>query len=179
MEWRIVLPRSGEALSVVQRIVHLRSGVSCTGEPEYCTSLEWRSAYLWCEVAYICGPVFDALHNKATIMEKRITLLLLVFFIFASVHATYSGFPGEKPLTIYPNPAIDQLNVEFTAENDMTPEIKIFDLTGKMVRHFDKEFILNHDVFKADLDISDLNTGIYFIKVIQGKKTWSEKLVVK
>jgi|GEM_PF-3413297 len=112
-------------------------------------------------------------------MEKRITLLLLVFFIITSVHATHSGFPGEKPLSIYPNPAADQLKVEFTTENALVPEIRIFDLTGKMVRRFDKEFILNSEVFKADLDISDLKSGIYFVKVIQGEQVWSEKLVVK
>lgn len=112
-------------------------------------------------------------------MEKRITLLILVFFIVTSVHATQSGFPGEKPLSIYPNPATDQLKVEFTTENDMVPEIRIIDLTGKMVRHFDKEFTLNSEVFKADLDISDLKSGIYFVKVIQGERVWSEKLVVQ
>lgn len=105
--------------------------------------------------------------------------MLLVFFMIASTHAMHSGFPGEKPLSIYPNPANDQLKVEFTTENAMVPEIKIFDLTGKMVRHFDKEFILNSAVFKADLDISDLKSGIYFVKVIQGERVWSEKLVVK
>ncbi len=112
-------------------------------------------------------------------MEKRITLLLMVFFISFSASAVFMGFQDEKPLNIYPNPATDQLNVEFSAKNTIVPEIKIFDLTGKMVRHFDKAFILNHEVFKADLDISDLNTGIYFVKVIQGEQTWSEKLVVK
>lgn len=116
---------------------------------------------------------------KTTIMEKRITLLLMVFFISASVSAVQLGFQDEKPLSIYPNPATDYLKVEFKTENAMVPEIKIFDLTGKMIRYFDKEFILNQEVFKADLDISDLNTGIYFVKVIQGEHTWSEKLVVK
>jgi hypothetical protein len=112
-------------------------------------------------------------------MEKRITFLLLVFFIAATVHASNSVIPGEKPLSIYPNPATDQLKVEFVTENAMVPEIRIFDLTGKMVRLFDKEFILKSEVFRADLDISDLKSGIYFVKVIQGERVWSEKLVVK
>lgn len=116
---------------------------------------------------------------KTTIMEKRITLLLMVFFISASLSAVHFGFQDEKPLTIYPNPASDVLKVEFKAESAMVPEIKIFDLTGKVIKQFDKEFNLNNEVFKADLDISDLNTGIYFVKVIQGEQTWSEKLVVK
>ncbi|MDF1570281.1 MAG: T9SS type A sorting domain-containing protein [Bacteroidales bacterium] len=112
-------------------------------------------------------------------MEKRITLLILVFFIVTSVHATQSGFPGKKPLSIYPNPATDQLKVEFTTENAMVPEIRIYDLTGKMVRRFDEEITLDSKVFKADLDISDLKSGIYFVKVIQGERVWSEKLLVQ
>lgn len=103
----------------------------------------------------------------------------MVFFISASLSAVQFGTDDEKQLSIYPNPANDYLKVEFKAEKAMVPEIKIFDLTGKMIRHFDKAFILNHEVFKADLDISDLNTGIYFVKVIQGEQTWSEKLVVQ
>lgn len=112
-------------------------------------------------------------------MEKRITLLLMVFFVFVSMSAVPAGFQDEKPLTVYPNPASDFIKVEFTTGNAVVPEIKIFDLTGKVVKQFDKEFSLNHEVFKADLDISDLKTGIYFVKVIQGKQTWSEKLVVR
>lgn len=127
---------------------------------------------------HIYGPVFEAL-KKTTTMEKRITLLILVFFIIASVHAVHSGFPGEKPLSIYPNPATNQLKVEFTTENAIVPEIRIYDLTGKMVRRFDEEITLDSEVFKANLDISDLKSGIYFVKVIQGERVWSEKLLVQ
>ena len=107
------------------------------------------------------------------------TLLLMVFFIFASVNAIHVGLQDENPLSIYPNPAAEYLKVDFEFENAVVPEIKIYDLTGKMILHFDKAFILNQDRYKADLDISDLNTGIYFVKVIQGEQTWSEKLVVR
>jgi len=90
-------------------------------------------------------------------------------------------FPGiEDPvLKVYPNPASDQLNVKLQTDSPVVPEIRILDLTGKVVMEFEKPFSLSGDQFRADLDISNLNNGIYFVKVIQGQKVYTKKLVVR
>ena len=111
-------------------------------------------------------------------MEKRIILLVLVFSLLGSAVPIYAEYQNEPSVNIYPNPATVYLKVEFRTDNPIVPEIKIYDLTGKVIKDFEREFVLNQEVFKADLDISDLNKGIYFVKVIQGENVYTRKLLV-
>jgi hypothetical protein len=121
-------------------------------------------------------------------MEKRFTLFILLFFIFS-----LSGFGGvifnagpeplflfseEEKLSLYPNPARDQLKIEFRSDNLTSPEIQIIDLTGKVVKKFDRKMNHEQDSFNVELDISTLQPGVYFVKVIQGDSLFSKKLMV-
>lgn len=66
----------------------------------------------------------------------------------------------EIPLTVYPNPSKDFI----TLSNDITAEAKnviIYDVSGKTILSISKNEIAN----PLQIDIRDLNTGIYFLKV--------------
>jgi hypothetical protein len=84
----------------------------------------------------------------------------------------------EEKLSLYPNPARDQLKIEFRSDNLTAPEIQIIDLTGKVVKRFDRKMNYEQDVFNFELDVSTLQPGVYFVKVIQGDKLFSKKLMV-
>lgn len=84
----------------------------------------------------------------------------------------------EEKLSLYPNPARDQLKIEFRSDNTTPPEIQIIDLTGKVVKRFDKNMNHEQDIFNVELDISTLQPGVYFVKVIQGDGLFSKKLMV-
>lgn len=127
--------------------------------------------------------------SKSTMMEKRFTLVVLAIFIFILPGLSrgelnfYSGAffqtPEEEKLSLYPNPAKDHLKIDFQSDNDVVPEIQIIDLTGKVVKRFNRQMNLEQDIFKTELDISFLQPGVYFVKVIQGKELFSKKLMVK
>ena len=71
-------------------------------------------------------------------------------------------------LTIYPNPSQTSFSVNTNVSN-----IEIYDLTGKMVKTFKGSFTRT-DSF----DISNLNTGMYIVKVENdNKQTMTTKLV--
>jgi len=40
----------------------------------------------------------------------------------------------ESKLSVYPNPAIDQVNISFSLENSEEGSLMIYDLTGKLVK---------------------------------------------
>lgn len=111
-------------------------------------------------------------------MEKKYILLMLVFFIPQILSGSFQPGAGEEPMTIYPNPAKDQLNIELTVDQSVMPEIHILDLTGKVVLKFEQVFTSEQQLLKAELNISALKAGIYFVKVIQGKETYTRKLMV-
>ena len=112
-------------------------------------------------------------------MGKLYTTILSVFILFLFSVVSAHPFPDEEPLKVYPNPATDLVKVKLVADNPTEPVIKILDLTGKVVKDFKKPFTQSNDFYSAELDISDLNTGIYFVKIIQGESVYSEKLVVR
>ena len=63
---------------------------------------------------------------------------------------------------IYPNPGSDIINIE-PRNNNVTPfNVEVYDAMGKLVI---SEFIQTESRFKKELNISNLITGIYFLKI--------------
>lgn len=78
-------------------------------------------------------------------------------------------------LLIYPNPAQNELNIQFEGM-DGNASVKIIDLTGRRVMEKQAEVTLNQ--YSGTLDISNLQTGIYQLTITNAdKKTISTKLV--
>ncbi len=72
-----------------------------------------------------------------------------------------SSFDNSFQLQLFPNPTNDMLTLELTNENHL---IKIVDQTGKCV-------IEQHCVSgKTQIDLTNLNTGLYIIQVFADKK---------
>jgi len=117
--------------------------------------------------------------SKSNAMKRKYGFILLTLLLLMAAPLKADIYFGEEPISIYPNPAVDYVKIDFHSDNSLVPQIKFYDLTGKVVREFDSEFILNQDVFKANLDISDMESGIYFVKVIQGEHVFTKKLVIK
>jgi hypothetical protein len=120
---------------------------------------------------------------------KRFAIFLMgvLFFTLPSfslgvsenVYDSIQAMSGKQVISVYPNPAQNQLKIEFLSDLMLLPEIHIIDLTGKMVKKYEERMNREEDdLFKADLDISMLPPGIYFVKVIQGKRIISKKLMV-
>ncbi len=112
-------------------------------------------------------------------MKRRILLLLAIFLIAGNLAATPVYFDIDPTLTIYPNPAREQITLKFITENAEKPEVTIIDMTGKTVIRVEQEMDRSLSTFETGIDISDLKAGIYFVKVIQGKENYTQKLVVR
>ena len=126
---------------------------------------------------------------KRLVMMKRYVFSMLAVLCFTlpaislsvseNDYDSFKFLSGEEVISIYPNPAKDQLKIEFQSDLPMLPEIHIIDLTGKVIKKYEEQMNLEQDdLFRADLDISMLPPGVYFVKVIQGKNIISKKLMV-
>jgi uncharacterized protein YjdB len=62
-------------------------------------------------------------------------------------------------ITIYPNPTSDMLTIEFSKEFPENKTISLFDITGKSLKVVQSNALINM------LDISDLPSGIYMVKI--------------
>ncbi|HFA50873.1 MAG TPA: T9SS type A sorting domain-containing protein, partial [Bacteroidetes bacterium] len=71
-----------------------------------------------------------------------------------------------KAFKLYPNPANDRLNIVLGEMEDTGATLQVADVTGKTVRQYE----LPSEQSRYSFDTSDLAEGIYFIKIMQGKK---------
>ena len=83
-----------------------------------------------------------------------------------------------KELGVYPNPARDMIAIEYVNNQSQVNqlELKIFNLEGR-VMHSEKLSFAHH-FYNSSIDVSALNTGIYFIQIKDGENIESKKLVI-
>ncbi len=81
---------------------------------------------------------------------------------------------ANNHISMYPNPAYDDLNLYFgNYQGDV--DIVIFDILGKEIMRYSGE-VNNTSAMK--IDISDLRSGIYMIKGVFGNNSFTDKLQI-
>lgn len=97
--------------------------------------------------------------------------LLFFFLIFNLGFGQQSPEKGDiKGFKMYPNPVTEGRVYIVTAENS-PKKIRIFDVLGTPV--------LETTIIGKELNISELNAGIYLIQVYEKDKVATRKLIVK
>ncbi|WP_258104539.1 family 16 glycosylhydrolase [Marinoscillum sp. MHG1-6] len=73
-------------------------------------------------------------------------------------------------LNIYPNPVDKDLNIRFVLEEDAQLKMRLFDLNGRTVRQRMPSTLISgeHEVM---IDMSDQNSGIYFVEITLNEKS--------
>lgn len=86
------------------------------------------------------------------------------FSMFEMPQQTHTNLLKDAPLEIslYPNPARN--NVSINGVIDRTSEIKIYNMTGKLVK------MINAANCSGTIDVNNLETGVYLVKVFNGRK---------
>jgi hypothetical protein len=74
---------------------------------------------------------------------------------------------------VFPNPADESLTINWTGL-PVNGIIEIIDLSGKTIRSFN----LKGTTSSCQLDISDINSGVYLMKVSDGKSSEYRKIVI-
>ena len=109
--------------------------------------------------------------GNTTYAASTVTLQPGEFRIFGNQQATLSKDDNtiESSLRIYPNPATQS----FSISKDVK-DIAIYDITGKQVKQFARNATKNNSYF-----VADLNTGIYFVRIINDdNKAMTKKLII-
>lgn len=74
-------------------------------------------------------------------------------------------------LSVYPNPATNEIKIDLSSFNRAELQINIFDITGKVVSV--------NKMQNNTIDISNLKSGVYFIKASDLKHSKNAKLIIK
>ena len=78
--------------------------------------------------------------------------------------------------SVYPNPAKNQITVDFISTNNKSSNLIISDILGKTV----KEFSINssNGINRININLNNLNDGIYFINFSNNDIKSTKKLVI-
>lgn len=70
-------------------------------------------------------------------------------------------------IATYPNPAVNELSFDYNFLDNSDATARISDVAGRtvLVKEFEKNYVGNQ---KFNLDISTLNTGVYFLEFVVG-----------
>ena len=82
----------------------------------------------------------------------------------------------EKNISLFPNPATDEIYLDFTLPRSFDFEISIHDAVGKLVFDRDVENISHQQL---ELNISDFSSGLFFIKIKTEDGIWVRKFIVQ
>ncbi|MFN5543693.1 MAG: T9SS type A sorting domain-containing protein [Bacteroidota bacterium] len=78
---------------------------------------------------------------------------------------------------IYPNPANNDLYVEIEAKQKTTLSINILNLVGQVVENLDVVSV--QGLNKLHLDTQKLKAGIYFVQMVLGDETFTQKITIQ
>ena len=79
---------------------------------------------------------------------------------------------SQQTLSLYPNPVKDMLSL--SADLVGRTEVKVFDLQGRTVKHF-----VTNGLSQMRISVSDLPSGVYFVRVKNETSTAMSKFVVE
>ncbi|MBK8723444.1 MAG: T9SS type A sorting domain-containing protein [Saprospiraceae bacterium] len=85
--------------------------------------------------------------------------------------------PFEEEIKVYPNPTSDKLIIEIGESVPDFFNISIYDISGRLIIDYDAE---KRNFSKLDIDIKDITTGIYFIKLKANEQIiFADKIIKK
>ena len=99
-----------------------------------------------------------------------------VTFCMAQVPLASASFNGIEDLSIYPNPNNGNFDIKFTSQSSNNIEIMVYDLRGRQV--FNKTYN-NNSVFNQNIQLNNVESGIYIVTVKDGDRQENKKIVIE
>ncbi len=84
---------------------------------------------------------------------------------------------NSDAFTVFPNPANNDLTVSYNLNNSSKTEIRIYDVTGKLVL-LNKTEELSVGYNTAKIDVSDLNSGVYMVELKTKEGSSMKKFII-
>ena len=127
-------------------------------------SLDFCTFYQY-QVQTIC-PIANSEFSDVKIFKSACTVGL-------------SDLENVNGLSIYPNPIVDQLLIDFNLTEHENILIKIFNTTGQIVRSVNfKDNIIGHNTLRIN-NLNDIPAGLYFIEMQVGTQSITKKVIKK
>jgi len=142
-----------------------------SGEQDYAVMHSWNGAWSWSNfwnqrryiVEVSCNAGFNNGAPQGLIISNN----------------AFTSEKLQKPTldNLVPNPAQDFIFVKINSQKEELATIQIFDARGTLVKSV--EASLHQGLVFTEIEISDLPSGLYFVKIPEGQKKYSQMKFVK
>jgi len=85
---------------------------------------------------------------------------------------------SELTMQVQPNPARSSIEINYSLGATSTTSIALYDLTGKALKMLLSNQVQEQGLYKQEVDITDLNAGIYFVLLENEGQVLTQKLIV-
>jgi subtilisin-like proprotein convertase family protein len=100
-----------------------------------------------------------------------VTITDFIIDVDSSFPSATSDITQANNILVYPNPTNESLNVKFLDSNHGFNTYQILDITGRVMM----SSMINNDI--TTVDVQQLQSGIYLVKLTDGKKSIHKKFV--
>ncbi len=121
----------------------------------------------------IAGNDFRIIAGKTTSTMANFNNAVVDFFGKFNAVNHISEVSG---VNVYPNPAVNQLNVEFNSNVTFNGSIQLVDLSGKAL--IQKSISINEGTNAVSFETSNVSNGIYLVVMTSAKGQFSQKVIV-
>jgi len=85
----------------------------------------------------------------------------------------------EKVFNVYPNPAENVLNIDYSLSETAEVEFQVVDILGRNVLKFNSDYIQSNEIKTEQISLTKVPTGIYIVYLTSNKgKISSRKIIV-
>jgi len=109
---------------------------------------------------YVCSPHAGSMFGTITVVPE------------GTLNTT--NFLLQESLTVYPNPITDEFYIESEGINSFDLSITIFNALGQKIKQINKVF----DTDKP-IDVSDLETGLYYVRISRKNSYLTKKIMIQ
>ena len=107
----------------------------------------------------------------------------ILYADYLELEADITGIETDKNLnntiSVYPNPAKNEINISYTSQMNSTVTIELTDIIGKSYLHTsDKLKTSGLGIYKIDATALGLNSGMYIVRVIMGDKSFTKQIFI-
>lgn len=102
---------------------------------------------------------------------------LYVDLLALSGSSSVSEISNISAYNVFPNPAKEKLNIQCNLKQNNSVQVEVMDIQGKQIKS--QDFAMNKGENQVTLDLSDVQKGIYFVRMTSDRESLSQKLVVE
>jgi hypothetical protein len=141
------------------------------------TSATLSSGYVYFKIklkpGFVVGDIIP--NNAAIFFDTNPAIVTNTFNIKFTSPLSNNDFDSNS-FTLYPNPANDLITIDLNTPSDSINKVVIYDVIGKSVKEINSII----STYNLNIDVSDLQNGIYLIEITtsNGLKQ-NKKLIIK